>query len=59
MTIDERLEALAQSVELLSTLHQDTERAAKAFEQRVDRFVEFAQLVLSNHEQRIRGIEQK
>lgn len=53
MTIGERLEALAQSVELLAHMHKSTEQAIRDFTVQTDRFEEFAKLVLSNHEGRL------
>jgi len=37
MTIDERIEALAQSLELLSALHQQTERELASLHQETER----------------------
>lgn len=48
MTIDERLEALKQTMELLGRMHVETEAALQKFVETTDRFEEFAKLVLSN-----------
>jgi hypothetical protein len=57
MTIDERIEALTQSVELLSQMHQDNEkRYNRMFEQLLDmnrRLIDIA----GDHEDRIRRLE--
>jgi hypothetical protein len=58
MTIDERLEGLAQSVELLAHMHKATEQALRDFTVQTDRFEEFAKLVISNHEGRMRRPEE-
>ena len=48
--IDERLEALAQSVELLAAMQRKTERD-------IDRFVLFAQAVIERHDRRLKKLE--
>jgi len=57
MTLDERIEALTQSVELLSQMHQDNEkRYDRMFEQLLEmnrRLIEIA----GDHEDRIRRLE--
>jgi hypothetical protein len=57
MSIDQRIEALTQSVELLSQMHQDNEkRYNRMFEQLVsmnERLVRLAE----DHEDRIRRLE--
>ena len=53
MTIDERLEALTQSEELLASLHRDNEAAIKAMTAGID---QIRQLVLI-HEMRIKDLE--
>ena len=58
MTIDERLEALAQTLELTALMQQATEKALAEFTKQTDRFEEFAKLVLSNHEERLRRVEE-
>lgn len=50
MTIDERIEALTQSVELLSQMHQDNEKRYNLMFERLTRIVEI-------HEERIRRLE--
>lgn len=50
MTIDERIEALTQSVELLSQMHQDNEKTyAQIFKQLAD--------IAEPHEHRISDLE--
>jgi hypothetical protein len=52
-TLDERLEALTYSVELLATMHKDTERQIK----RLGKYIRgVAQMVL-DHEARLRQLE--
>jgi peptidoglycan hydrolase CwlO-like protein len=64
MTIDERIEALTQSVELLSQMHQDNEKRYNLMFERLvkmderllamnERLVDIAE----DHERRIRGLE--
>ena len=57
MTIDERIEALTQSVELLSRMHQDNEkRYNRMFEQLIsmtDRLIRIAE----DHDDRLRRLE--
>jgi hypothetical protein len=64
MTIDERIEALTQSVELIGSLHVDLERQTAAhFAETATRFAETYQLinqlarVVQTHEQRLNDIE--
>jgi hypothetical protein len=73
MTIDERIEALTQSVELLATLHKDTEKnmqalAAAQTEQRKDflrmqRHLSRFELIMlgwgENYEERLQKLEDK
>jgi len=49
-TIDERLDALAESLELLTGMHRATERELR-------RFSRLARLILINHEERLRDLE--
>ena len=55
MTLDERLEALTQSVELLSRMHQDNERnaleARRANDERVEALAESVELLAGLHRQ--------
>lgn len=60
MTIDERLEALTQSLELLASLHQDNEQRAKTnedvFNQRFERIesaLEKLVTIAESHERRL------
>jgi hypothetical protein len=64
MTIDERINALTQSVELLASLHTDLERQTAArFAETAARFAETLQFinrlahVAEAHEQRLDDIE--
>ena len=58
MTIDERIEALTQSVELLSQMHQDNEkRYNRMFEQLVSMNERLVRIV-EDHDGRIRRLEQ-
>ncbi|MGA8027404.1 MAG: hypothetical protein WB992_09675 [Bryobacteraceae bacterium] len=50
MDIDERIEALTQSVELLSQMHQDNEK-------KYERLFERLTAILESHESRIRRLE--
>jgi hypothetical protein len=50
MNIDERIEALTQSVELLARMHQDNEK-------RYNRLFERLVSIAENHEGRIRRLE--
>ena len=64
MNIDERLEALTQSVELLASFHRDNEAAMRKLDEKLsekidkltDNIDRIAQLVLA-HEHRIKDIE--
>ena len=64
MTIDERIEALTQSVELLASFHRDVERhldeANTRTERRFDQLATAIERVLGiveSHEHRIQGLE--
>jgi hypothetical protein len=71
MNLDERIEALAQSVELLATMHKDNETQLKNWVQasekrlqahekhmrRQDRHIISVLNMLLNHENRLRAIE--
>jgi hypothetical protein len=57
VTIDERIEALTQSVELSSQMHQDNEkRYDSMFERLVTISAQLARM-LGDHEERIRRLE--
>jgi hypothetical protein len=57
MTLDERIEALTQSLELLASLHRDNEAKYEArFSRMMDAIERIARLV-ENHEHRINGLE--
>lgn len=53
MNIDERLEALTHSVELLAAMHKDTERQLK----RLGNYIRGVSQIVLDHEARIRVIE--
>ena len=64
MTLDERIEALTQSVELLASMHQDLEkkwdgRMGKMVEilERVNRLIEIHEQRLNNHDKRLDDLE--
>jgi hypothetical protein len=64
MNIDERIEALVQSVELLASLHKDNERryderAEKTDRQikRLGRYIHNVSELILDHEARLRAIE--
>ncbi|MGA3024339.1 MAG: hypothetical protein ABSF98_06185 [Bryobacteraceae bacterium] len=73
MTIDERLEALTQTVEPLATMHRDNEAAMTRFETTMTRFaqgvndsvtrltriIEAHDIVLDEHEERLKDLEDK
>lgn len=48
--VDERLDALTQSLELLAMMQMATER-------QIDRFVEFAKAIIDRHDKRITKLE--
>ena len=59
MSIDERIEALTQSVELIASLHRDLEQStAKNFE-RLTTSMERLTTVAIAHEERIERLEDK
>jgi hypothetical protein len=53
MNIDERLEALTHSVELLAAMHKDTERQLN----RLGKYIRGVSQIVLDHEARIRVIE--
>jgi hypothetical protein len=57
MTIDERLEALTHSVELIAQMQQTTEKELRRLSRDVRGFMRTAQLILLDHETRLRQIE--
>jgi len=62
MTIDERLEALTQSVELMAAMHRDNEqRLAQVMDtmNRMGRILEIHDASIDDHDGRIRNLEQK
>ena len=64
MTIDERIDALTHSVELLAQIHTDNEKRAANNEKRMlrnfartNRYITQLALLVFDHEQRLRSIE--
>lgn len=67
MTIDERIEALTQSLELLASMHKDSEQRISTFDDKIDKVVTLVESiaesvtvlanVVSIHEQRLSDIE--
>lgn len=53
MTIDERLEALTQTVELIAGMQQVNEREINTLTQNMAKFL----VILESHERRISGLE--
>ncbi|HEX3680928.1 MAG TPA: hypothetical protein VHU83_00195 [Bryobacteraceae bacterium] len=57
MTLDERIEALTQSVELLSQMHQDNEKRYDRMFERLATISEGLARIIGDHEDRIRRLE--
>lgn len=57
MTIDERLQALAESTELIARMHQKTEKELRRLTHETRRFMRTAQLIFLNHETRLGNLE--
>lgn len=57
MTIDERVEALTQSVELLASMHRDNETVFKDLFNRMGRILERHDIELDGHEDRLDKLE--
>jgi hypothetical protein len=53
MNIDERIEALTHSVELLASLHQDNEKQMR----RLGRYIRSVSQMVLDHEARLRAVE--
>lgn len=53
MTIDERLDALTHSVELLASMHKDTEKQIK----RLGKYIRSIGVMVLDHEARLRSVE--
>jgi hypothetical protein len=53
MNIDERLEALTHSVELLAGMHKETDKEMK----RLGKYVRSVMQIVLDHETRIRAVE--
>ena len=58
MNIDQRIEALTQSVELLSQMHQDNERRYHRMFEQLIRMNERLVHIAEDHEGRIRRLEE-
>jgi hypothetical protein len=56
-TVDERIGAISESVELLSGMQQHTERELREFMAGVRAFGRYAELVIRSHEKRIAKLE--
>lgn len=59
MTIDERIEALTQSMELLAGMHRQTEKEIHDLTREVGKFKFWAEAVILNHEARLRALAQE
>jgi hypothetical protein len=57
MTIDERLEALTQSVELIASLQQDVEREQKKTTIEVRKLARLVRVIVLDHESRLVALE--
>lgn len=57
MTIDERLEALTQSVELIASLQQDVERQQKKTTVEVRKLARLVRVIVLDHESRLSALE--
>ena len=57
MTIDERIEAIAQHVELLGRMQIKTEEELQKTNRGLNRLRKYALLIASDHEARIAGLE--
>jgi hypothetical protein len=53
MNIDERLEALTHSVELLAEMHKDTDKEMK----RLGKYIRSVMQIVLDHETRLRAVE--
>jgi hypothetical protein len=53
MDIDQRLEALTHSMELLASLHKDTEKQMK----RLGKYIRSVSQMVLDHETRLRAVE--
>jgi hypothetical protein len=58
MTIDERVEALTQSVELLAAMHKENEAVFKDLFNRMGRILERHDITLEDHDDRLGKLEQ-
>jgi hypothetical protein len=56
VNIDERISALTQSVELLASLHRETEQEIRTLTTEVRRFKFWAEAVILNQEARLRAL---
>jgi uncharacterized protein YicC (UPF0701 family) len=57
MTIDQRLEALTQSVELIATLQQDVEREQKKTTVEIRKLARLVRVIVLDHESRLVALE--
>ena len=56
MTVDERIEALAQSVELLAEMHKQTEAQIAELATQTRRFQYWTEAIILNFESRFRAL---
>jgi len=57
MTIDERIQALTESVELLASFHKDMEQKFNAAMQQIAEVLKMLGTVIADHEMRLRKLE--
>ena len=58
-TIDERIDALTHSVELIARFHMDVEKQMAKHSARTNSYIRRLALLIFDHEQRLRSIEDK
>ena len=59
MNIDERIDALTHSVELLAGMHERTEAEIKALATEVRRFKYWAEAIILNFDSRLRALSKE
>jgi hypothetical protein len=57
MTIDERLEALTQSVELIASMQQDVEKESKKTTLEIRKLARLVRVIVLDHESRLVALE--
>ena len=55
--LGQRVDALTQSVELLASMHRDSEKRFDEFRERTTTIVERLTDIVSSHERRLNGLE--